>query len=262
MSDNLRHRMDMAAEAVWEAGKVTLRHFQTGVGVELKLDRTPVTVADRETEAVLMNMLLREFPQDAFLGEESGERPGKSGFRWVVDPIDGTKSFLQGVPLYGVMVGLEDPEGEAVVGAVSLPPLYELIVAARGEGCRWNGRRAAVSGVVRMEKACVVYTSEKTFEAAGLGDTFRRIQGRTRICRGWGDCYGHMLVATGRAEVMLDPILSDWDCVPLLPILEEAGGTFTDWKGTRTVRGKSGISTNGKVAPELRALIDTELRAR
>lgn len=256
MSDNLKHRLDIAQAAAWEAGKVTLRYFQTRVAVELKSDQTPVTAADKEAEELLFNVLHREFPGDAFLGEERGDRPGSSGWRWIIDPIDGTKSFVQGVPLYGVMVGLEDPRGEAVVGAISLPALGDLIAAGKGEGCRWNGRRAQVSSVARLDQACVAYTSRKTFDDASLGAAFDNVRKRARICRGWGDCYGHMLVATGRAEVVLDPVLNDWDCAALLPILEEAGGTFTDWKGNRTFRGKSGISTNGKVTVELRALLD------
>jgi histidinol-phosphatase len=255
MTDNLKRRMEVAAAAAWEAGKLTLRYFQTGVAVELKGDRTPVTIADRESEDFLHGLLSREFPGDGFLGEERGERPGKSGFTWIIDPIDGTKSFIQGVPLYGVMIGLEDPKGEPIVGAVCLPGLGDLVVAARGEGCHWNGRRARVSAVGGLLESCVVYTSLKTFSDSGRAAAFERVRSRVRITRGWGDCFGHILVATGRAEAMLDPILADWDCAALLPILEEAGGTFTDWAGTRTIRGKSGISTNGKVTAELAALL-------
>ncbi len=255
MPDNLKHRLDIAAQAAWEAGKLTLRYFQTQISVELKGDRSPVTIADKESEELLYRILHQEFPQDAFLGEEKGERPGTSGFRWIIDPIDGTKSFIQGVPLYGVMIGLEDPNGEAVLGVVNVPGLTELVHAARGEGCSWNGRRAHVSSVVALKDACVSFTSYKTFDDSGRAPAFERVRARARICRGWGDCYGHILVATGRAEVMLDPILADWDCAALLPILEEAGGTFTDWSGTRTIRGKSGISTNRKLQAELQALL-------
>ena len=167
---NLKRRLEIAAQAAWEAGKVTLRHFQTRLAVELKGDRTPVTVADRESEATLRSILLKEFPGDGFLGEESGESLGTTGLRWVVDPIDGTKSFVQGVPLYGVMVALEDSAGEALVGAVCLPALSDLVVAGKGEGCFWNGRRASVSTVPSLAQSCVCYTSERTFEQAGAAD--------------------------------------------------------------------------------------------
>jgi len=255
MSDNLAQRLKIATAAALEAGKVTLRYFQTGVDVELKQDRSPVTIADREAEDVLFSILSSEFPGDAFLGEEQGERAGSSGYRWLIDPIDGTKSFIQGVPLYGVLVGLEAPDGEAVLGVVYLPGTDEVIAAARGEGCTWNGKTARVSDVSAIDDACVVFTSLTTFEESSRLQAFERVRTGARVCRGWGDCFGHMLVATGRAEVMLDPILSDWDCAALLPILEEAGGTFTDWSGRRTIHGKSGIATNGKVTEELRGLL-------
>lgn len=260
MSDSLKHRMEIAAAAAWEAGKVTLRYFQTDLSVELKRDQTPVTIADKESEEALFSILLSEHPGDGFLGEERGVWSGSSGYTWIVDPIDGTKSFIQGVPLYGVMVGLENQKGDPVVGAVCFPALGELIVAARGEGCHWNSLRARVSQVAQLSQSCVVYTSPRNF--ASHGSLFERLQGRVKICRGWGDCYGHILVATGRAEAMLDPVLSDWDCVALLPILEEAGGTFTDWSGNRTARGKSGISTNGKVLTELMDLIENRPEAQ
>ncbi len=257
VSDHLKRRMDFAIDAASEAGKITLRYFQKRVDIELKADRSPVTVADREAEACLFRMIGSEFPADACLGEEQGERPGTSGFRWIVDPIDGTRSFVQGVPLYGVMVALTDPRGEPVVGVVHFPALGEVVAAARGEGCLFNGRPARVSAIGTIAESCVVYTSLEGFDDTGTFETFQRVRGVARITRSWGDCYGHMLVATGRAEVMLDPVLADWDCAALQPILEEAGGTVTDWRGNATIFGKSGISTNGRVTGELRRILDT-----
>jgi histidinol phosphatase-like enzyme (inositol monophosphatase family) len=256
VSDNLKHRLEIAKAAAWEAGKATLRHFQTSPAIEWKADRSPVTAADRESEGILLSILRREFPGDAFLGEEGGERPGTTGFRWIVDPLDGTKSFVQGVPLYGVMIGLEDPKGEVVAGAISFPALGDLVAAARGEGAAWNGRASRVSGVADLKDACVCFGSARAFQETGNAAAFERIVAGSRITRGWGDCYGHVLVATGRAEAMLDPVIEVWDAAALLPILEEAGGAFTDWKGRRTVRGRSGISTNGRVDRSLRALLD------
>jgi histidinol-phosphatase len=256
VSDNLKHRLEIAKAAAWEAGKATLRHFQTRLAVEWKADLSPVTAADRESEALLLSILRREFPGDAFLGEEGGERPGTTGFRWIVDPLDGTKSFVQGVPLYGVMIGCEDPKGDVVAGAISFPALGELVAAARGEGATWNGRTATVSQVAELKDACVLFGSIRSFQQTESTAAFERIVARARLCRGWGDCYGHVLVATGRAEAMLDPVLEVWDTAALLPILEESGGIFTDWKGQRTIRGRSGISTNGKVDRALRTLIE------
>jgi histidinol phosphatase-like enzyme (inositol monophosphatase family) len=253
--DSLKHRMEIAADAAWQAGKLTLRYFQTGVDVETKADSTPVTIADRASEEFLIEFLSREFPDDAFLGEEYGERPGTSGFRWILDPIDGTKSFVQGVPLYSVLVGLEDASTESVVGVICFPALSEIVVAARGEGCYWNGRRACVSTVDKLSQACAVYTGAEEFEETGTVDAQQRIAESVRVVRGWGDAYGHVLVATGRAEAMLDPALSLWDVAPLLPIVEEAGGVFSDWKGRRTIHGESAVTTNSALAEPVRALL-------
>lgn len=255
-------RMEFAADLAKAAGAVALRHFQTELVIEEKADRSPVTIADRECERLIRERISAAYPDDGIFGEELGETPGKSGWRWVVDPIDGTKSFVQGVPLFGVLIGLERAEGPEV-GAVYLPALSELVCGARGEGSWWNGRRARVSSVDRLADACLSYTSVKTFEEAGPD----RLAAWTRLCdasrlqRGWGDCYGHVLVATGRAEVMLDPILSPWDCAALLPILEEAGGTFTDWRGGRTIHGGSGISTNGKLFAPLFRILEEGFRS-
>ena len=255
MEENLKKRLETACAVTWEAGRAALKYFQTSVEVELKEDQSPVTVADHEVEQILHQGLLAAFPQDGFLGEERGEQVGTSGFRWVVDPIDGTKSFVRGVPLFGSLVALEDPSGEIVLGVANLPALDELTGAARGEGCFLNGRRVRVSGVESVAEATVSFTSVDSFKRTGNAPALEAIWKHAGLLRGWGDCYGHLLVASGKIDAMLDPVLADWDCAALLPILEEAGGTFTDWSGTRTYKGKSGVSTNGKIAAELQALL-------
>ncbi len=255
MSD-LRRRMEFAADVARGAGEVVMRHFQKALEVERKADRSPVTEADRAAERFIRERIRSAFPRDGLLGEELGEEPGTSGRRWLIDPIDGTKSFVQGVPLFGVLVGVEGPEGPEA-GAVYLPALDELVCGARGEGAWWNGARARVSAVGDLGEACLVYSSLRNFDLAGPGPAaaWRRLASASRIQRGWGDCYGHVLVATGRAEAMFDPILNPWDSSPFPPILAEAGGTFTDWDGRPTIHGGSGISTNGRLLPEVLALL-------
>jgi histidinol phosphatase-like enzyme (inositol monophosphatase family) len=240
----LRTLLDFAVEASWQAGKITLAYFQTGTAVERKADASPVTLADRRSEEKLRESIQRHFPAHGILGEEYGEVPGRTPYRWVLDPLDGTRSFIQGVPLYGVMMGLEYA-GRAILGVVHFPALGETVSAAKGEGCYWNGRRARVSSVRTLEDAVLLATDVHSLYAKGRGHVFAALQDKTRLQRTWGDCYGHILVATGRAEIMLDPILNIWDCAALQPILEEAGGTFTDWSGTPTHTGGNGFSTNG-----------------
>ena len=251
---SLRTLLDFAIDAAWQAGKITLEYFQSGAAVERKADASPVTLADRRAEEKLRDCIQRAFPHHGILGEEFGEVAGRSPYRWVLDPLDGTRSFIQGVPLYGVMMGLEDA-GKAVLGVVHFPALGETVYAAKGEGCYWNGRRARVSEVTQLEEAVVLATSVRSLYEEGHGAVFEALQEKTRLQRTWGDCYGHTLVATGRAEIMLDPILNIWDCAALQPILEEAGGTFTDWTGMPTHMGGNGISTNGHLLPTVMELV-------
>ena len=251
MSRSWLTEMELAADLAWTAGRMTLRHYQTGVIAELKDDESPVTAADREAEVFIREGLQAACPDDGIVGEECEPTGSRSGRRWYVDPIDGTKSFVSGVPLFGVLVGLEGPGGTSLAGAVYLPALDELVCAARGEGCFWNGRRARVSTVNRLADAAICYTSARSFAECGRQAAWEAISSRARLERGWGDCYGHVLVATGRADAMLDPVMSPWDCGPLPVILEEAGGSFTDWRGDVTIHGGDAVSTNGSLREQL-----------
>jgi len=248
--EDLRTLRDFATELAWNAGRVTLRHFQTNVVAELKADNSPVTIADRESERLMRELIEARYPHHSILGEEEGEtRPGAS-FRWILDPIDGTKSFVAGVPMYAVLVGLER-DGVPVVGAVAIPPLGEMLTAAHGEGCLWNGRVARVSSTPTLADAVISTTDVRHMREYGRDAAFERLSSRTRMLRGWGDAYGHVLVATGRIDVMLDAVMSPWDCAALVPVIQEARGTFTDWDGVTTIYGGGAISTNGTLFPQV-----------
>ncbi|MDB5035174.1 MAG: putative 28 [Chlorobi bacterium] len=237
--------LDTAIEAAIEGGKITLQYFQTGsFQVETKADNSPVTVADRLAEQRIREIIVARFPDHGVLGEEHGEQAGTGGTTWIIDPIDGTKSFIRGVPLYGVMIGVEI-DGEVEVGVVNFPALGEIYYAMRGCGTYWNGRRCRVSAVSDMGQAALLTTDAKHYtRETTKAEAHARLMAATKIHRTWGDCYGHILVASGRAEIMLDPKMSVWDCAPLKVILEEAGGHFTDWNGTPTIHGGEAISTN------------------
>lgn len=255
MTEKLQDLLDFAHQIAWQAGKITLRYFQSGVAVDHKADESPVTVADREAEAYLRAAIAARYPDHAVLGEEQGATGSEQAtYRWILDPIDGTKSFIRGVPLYGVMVGLLR-EGEPVVGAVNMPALGEIVYAGRGLGCWWNGRPCRVSTVSSLRESLVVATVASGYERYGKGEAFARILGAAGMFRTWADCYGYLLVATGRAEAAFDPIMNVWDAAALLPILQEAGGTYTDWSGTSTIDGGEGIGTNGLVLDELLSLV-------
>ncbi len=240
-----------AAEAfAREAGAVTLRYFGDPILAESKGDGSPVTRADREAETLLRERIARAFPGHGILGEEFGEEPGADPVRWILDPIDGTRSFMRGVPLYGVLIGIE-VEGLPLVGVAYFPALDEMVMAARGEGCFRNGSPAHVSTVGTLSAAALLNTDPGRFRGNTLEPGWDRVTRDADLTRSWGDAYGHALVATGRAEVMVDPILSPWDAAPLLPILEEAGGRFTNLEGEVTIHGGSGVSSNGLLHNEV-----------
>jgi histidinol-phosphatase len=251
MTEPLSELLAFAHELAWQAGKLTLRYFQGGVTVEQKSDASPVTIADRETESAMRAAITARFPDHAVLGEEYGLSGSEDAeYRWILDPIDGTKSFVRGVPLYGVMLGLLR-ENEPVLGVVNMPALAEIVYAAEGLGCYWNGRPCRVSPRATLAESLVVATTATGYERHAKADAFARVLAGAGMFRTWADCYGYLLVATGRAEVAFDPVMSVWDAAALMPILREAGGTFTDWQGHSTIHNGEGIGTNGLVLDEL-----------
>lgn len=257
--DEILKRLELAILFGREAGRHTLKYFQReDLAVDRKSDNSPVTVADREAEQWLRRRIADAFPDDAILGEEFGETPGASGFRWILDPIDGTKSFIGGVPLYSTLVGIEF-EGAPVIGVIVVPALDEFAYAAIGEGafhCRGNAepQPARVSRRGRLAEGMFVTSQVDSFDARGAGDAFRRLQAASYVTRTWGDAYGYLLVATGRAEAMVDPIMNLWDAAAILPVIVEAGGTFTDWRGVATIAGGEGVATNGLTFDEVLAI--------
>lgn len=246
--------LQAVAEVAALTGARALKYWRSDLEVERKSDGSPVTRADREGETVAREWITARFPNDAILGEEWGETPGTSGRRWLIDPVDGTKTFIRGVPLWGTLIAVV--AGDTVLaGAAAFPAVNELIVAAPGEGCWHEGGRASVSTVARLDEATVLTTDIGATNPPERQAAFERLARCAAIARTWGDCYGYLLVATGRAEAMLDARMNDWDSAALLPIIEEAGGVFTDWDGRVTGLGGSSIATNKALAREVRIIL-------
>ncbi len=246
--------LDAALEAAFAAGRRTLAHFQTPLDVERKADDSPVTIADREAETLLREQLERAFPDHGIVGEEFGtSRPGAS-HQWYLDPIDGTKSFVRGVPLYGVLVGLEI-DGRVEVGVAHFPALGETVAAASGGGTRWNGRRVTVRANPALGDAFVGFTDAASFAHHGRARAWHEVQARTAYRPGWSDAYGHALVATGRLDAMLDPVMHPWDCGPFPVLLREAGGRFGAWDGRETIHGGEAVSCGAALWPALAPLL-------
>ncbi len=222
-------RLAFALDAATRAGRLTLAQFQSGVEVEPKEDGTPVTAADRAAERLIRQMIGAAYPGESIVGEEEGGSL-ESADRWVIDPIDGTKSFIAGVPLYGTLLSFER-DRVAEVGVCYLPALDELVFAERGEGARWNGRPCRVSQTSELVHATLCCGGHASMRRYGRLGPFLELSERCRATRTWSDAYGHALVATGRVEAMVDPVVRPWDISAMSLIVREAGGKFTDFSG-------------------------------
>lgn len=235
--------------------EITMRHFRSPeLVVETKLDLTPVSVADREAEEALRAAIARERPGEAVVGEEFGAAGEGASARWILDPIDGTKHFVRGIPLWATLIALER-EGVLELGLASAPALGLRWWAVRGGGAHVNGRAIRVSPVSRMEEASFSHASAPSLEKRGYGPGLRALAERAWMERGYGDFWQHMLVAEGCLEFALDPAVSLWDLAAVKVIVEEAGGRFTDFGGAARPDGGSGISSNGLLHDEVLAAV-------
>ena len=282
--------LSAVAEVARAAGNVALSYFdqarRSALAIEVKPDGSPVTAADRAAESTAREWIEHRFPDDGIVGEELGVVRPAAARRWFIDPIDGTKSFVRGVPLWGTLIAVA--EGERVLaGAIYCAAAGELVAAATGCGTWWNGARCRVSQEARLEHATVLATeavasagsptairhhstsgrssgSTRTRTPAGGAapskvsprlQAWRRLAERAGVARTWGDAYGYLLVATGRAEAMVDAIMHPWDTAALAPVITEAGGAFTDWDGAPTALGGSSVATNATLAEQVREVL-------
>ena len=254
---NYETELDFAVETAWIAGQLTLEFFRLGVDAELKSDRTPVTEADRGAEELIRSRIAEAFPGDLVVGEEFGAGnvdPAAAERHWYVDPIDGTRSFVRGVPLYGILIGLE-VNGRVEVGVAHFPGIRETVAAASGHGCTLNGEPAQVCATNSLSDGYVSFGDPGLFVDPRHRTAWQRMMEGTAYRVGWSDAYGHALVATGRLELMVDPQMSAWDCGPFPVILREAGGYFGDWDGNETIHGDRAFSTTRRLLPEALAIL-------
>ena len=244
-------RVEAAIVAARAAGEIALRHFRTDIAVEAKADRSPVTAADRACERHIVEILRERFPDYGFLGEEFGEEAGKNKKRWIIDPIDGTKSFIRGIPFFATLIGLEE-DGEVTAGVVHAPATGELLYAVRGTGAYdENGSRLHVSGVSSLSEAMLSFGGMAIFRKLGYWRAFEALVAGSVRQRGFGDYLGSAMVIRGWSEGMLELDVKPWDLAPLKILVEEAGGRFTDFSGRATIYGGSAVVTNGRIHGEV-----------
>lgn len=245
--------LEAAKEIAQQGGDLTKRYFKNGITVNLKDDESPVTIADKEAEKLMRREIESHFPTHGIIGEEYGAVRPESNIQWVLDPIDGTKSFIHGVPLYTTLIGILI-DGIPQVGVIYQPILQELCYAATGLGCYLNGNVAKVRELDKLSNASMMITELKHFEEKGYLTAHNNLMQATRYHRTWGDAYGHMMVATGRADIMFDPILNIWDAAALHPIIREAGGWFGNAEGNEALIDQaSGISCHPKFKDQILA---------
>lgn len=237
MNDDLR----LALELADISDQITLRHFRTSFSVRTKADRTPVSEVDEAVEREIRERLNRQRPEDAIIGEEFGKR-GDSARRWIIDPIDATKNYIRGIPIFGTLIALD---GQA--GVVSAPALNRRWWAARGEGAFCDGRIIHVSSIGNLADAQIGYDSITDFDPFGLGEKFLALLRRCGRARGYGDFWTHMLVAEGAMEIAVEPQVAWWDVAAVQIIVEEAGGHFTALDGQARADAGSAVSTNGRL---------------
>ena len=217
-----------------------LKYYQNDVGVEWKADKTPVTIADKGTEELARKFWAKETPGFGVIGEEFGIESPDAEYQWVIDPIDGTKSFIHGVPLFGTLIGLWH-KNVPIASVIRLPAMKSAVWAVNGGGAFLDGREVRASKVSQLSDALVLSGTVNTMEDKGFGEGFTKLRRSARLHRGWGDCYGYYLVAAGRAEIMVDPVVSLWDIAPFPLLMKEAGGKFS------TIDGKTELfDVNGK----------------
>lgn len=239
-----------------ESGKVIKQYYRTNFSVETKSDESPVTIADKKSEEVMRSLIMKEFPQHGIVGEEFGEYNPEAEYKWILDPIDGTKSFVAGTPLFGTLIALLK-DGEPILGVINQPILEEFLIGDNNSSML-NGKKVMVRECKEISSAVLLATDQLHFGKYRNKEGFDNLVNKVKLYRMWGDCYGYYLVATGYADIMIDPIMNPWDLMALIPILRGAGGTITDYYGGNPVKGDSIIATAGGIHSDVVRILNQE----
>ena len=246
--------VDFSKALASASGDIINSYFRSDFAVETKSDESPVTVADKQAEEIMREMIMKEYPAHGIIGEEFGDHNEDAEYQWVLDPIDGTKSFVSGTFLFGTLIGLMK-DGQPIVGTIHHPLTSHLLIGT-GDETRLNGEIVMVRPTRELRDAVMLYSDFIHIGQYQNGIAFQQLMGRTKYNRTWGDCHGYFLLATGYADIMLDPIMHLWDIVALIPVVEGAGGKITSWNGGPPLSGNGIIATNGPLHSQvLRVLI-------
>lgn len=228
-----------------ESGKIIKSYFRSGVKIETKTDESPVTIADKSAEEKMREMIMKEFPEHGILGEEFGKHNEDAEYQWILDPIDGTKSFISGAVTFGTLIALMK-NGDPILGVINQPVLNEFLIGDNNSA-KLNGEPVNVREIGGLSGATLLTTDHLNIEEYQDLYKFEKLMRKVKMYRQWGDCYGYYLVATGFADIMIDPIMSVWDSMALVPVVRGAGGVITDYHGNDPVKGSSIIAASQKI---------------
>jgi myo-inositol-1(or 4)-monophosphatase len=227
------------------SGNIIKKYFRTEISIETKDDNSPVTIADKNAEEVIRERIMSEFPSHGILGEEFGNYNESAQYKWVLDPIDGTKSFITGIATFGTLIGLLK-DGIPVLGLFHQPIIGELLIGDN-ELTELNGEKTKVRPCEKIDKATLLTSDHFMIGNYKNQTAFNQLANKVKLYRTWGDCFGYYLLCTGFADIMIDPIMSPWDALPLLPIIKGAGGMVTDYEGNNPVEGSSIIAAGSSI---------------
>lgn len=257
--ENLQSYFPILGELSLKAGAIARRHYNSQVEFERKSDDSPVTKADREIETFLRQSLEKQFPDHSILGEEFGETKKSGAHRWILDPIDGTKSFVLRTPLFGIMIALER-DGVPTLGSIYFPIQEHWLIGSAETGTFLNGKPCSVSKTTELSEATMILTNPRELYSETRGEQLQRLAKRVRLVRGFGDCYGYYLVATGLADLMVEPgNLKYYDVAPMPPILAGAGGVFTDLSGNIDLLNGQGLATNPQLQKQILQVLNSQM---
>lgn len=243
--NDLNHFKQFARLLADESGKIIKQYFRNDVKIEDKSDQSPVTIADKKSEEIMREFIMKEFPAHGIVGEEFGSYNEDAEYKWILDPIDGTKSFICGTVTFGTLIALVK-NGEPILGVINQPVLNEFLIGDNSKS-ELNGRKVKVRGCSKLTSAVLLTTDHLHIEKHQNIYGFETLMRSVKLYRMWGDCYGYYLVATGYADIMIDPIMNPWDLTALIPIIKGAGGTITDYFGGDAVKGNSIVATSGTI---------------
>lgn len=260
-SKHLDKLLEFAIKTVEASNAISMKYYKKKIKFRLKENLSPVTVADVKSESFIISRIKEKYPKHSLLAEEHGNKDNEAEFKWIIDPIDGTKNFMRKYPFWGTLLALEYG-GEIVLGVISMPAINEFIYAAKGKGCYYNDKKSKVSKIRSIKDSYLIHGGLDYILSEPYRNNFLNLVGQTNYNRGFGDCHGHSFIINGRAEMMIDPHVAPYDVAPIKICVEESGGRFTDMTGNETIYGGNALVTNGKIHDEVLRILNENLVSR